>query len=83
MDVVTQKIRKSQIRRHLVGVWIGGVWNGHFPESKKNIFQSPNYPGKSLNSAERAIFAKFQAPKYENSEPKKCNSIPLAIPYPH
>ena len=21
--------------RHLVGVWIGGVWNGHFPDSKK------------------------------------------------
>ena len=23
------------IGRHLVGVWIGGVWNGHFPESEK------------------------------------------------
>ena len=21
--------------RHLVGVWIGGVWNGHFSESEK------------------------------------------------
>ena len=21
--------------QHLVGVWIGGVWNGHFPESEK------------------------------------------------
>ena len=21
--------------RHLVGVWIGGVWNGHFPESER------------------------------------------------
>ena len=23
------------IGQHLVGVWIGGVWNGHFPESEK------------------------------------------------
>ena len=21
--------------RHSVGVWLGGVWNGHFPESEK------------------------------------------------
>ena len=35
------------------------------------------------NSAERAIFAKFQASKFENSEPEKCNSILPAIPYPH
>ena len=25
----------DHIGRHLVGVWIGGVWNGHFPESEK------------------------------------------------
>ena len=25
----------SLIGRHLVGIWIGGVWNGHFPESEK------------------------------------------------
>ena len=37
-------------------------------QSLKNIFQRPNFPG---NSAERAIFAKFQAPKFENSEPEK------------
>ena len=23
------------VGRHLVGVWIGGLWNGHFPESEK------------------------------------------------
>ena len=35
------------------------------------------------NSAERAIFAKFQAPKFEDSEPEKLqDSIPPAIPYP-
>ena len=26
---------KTRIGRHLMGVWIGGVWNGHFPESEK------------------------------------------------
>ena len=37
-----------QFGRHLVGVWIGGVWNGHFPESEKIIFRRPKFPGKSL-----------------------------------
>ena len=27
--------RRKEFGRHLVGVWIGGVWNGHFPESEK------------------------------------------------
>ena len=42
------------------------------------IFQSPNiffrgriFRENSWNSAERAIFAKFQAPNFENSEPEK------------
>ena len=25
---------------HLVGVWIGGVWNGHFPESEKDFSEA-------------------------------------------
>ena len=33
-----------RIGRHLVGVWIGGAWNGHF-QSLKNIFQRPKFPG--------------------------------------
>ena len=41
-------------------------------QSPKNIFQSPKFPGKIPEiSAERAIFAKFQAPKFEISEPEK------------
>ena len=32
----------QKIGRHLVGVWIGGVWNGHFPESEK-IFRGQNF----------------------------------------
>ena len=64
------------IGRHLVGVWIGGVWNRHFPESKKyfseaEICRKINLQENRQNSAERAIFAKFQAPKFENSEPEK------------
>ena len=27
--------KSTIVGRHLVGVWIGGVWNGHFPESDK------------------------------------------------
>ena len=27
--------RVTLIGRHLVGVWIGGVWNDHFPEPEK------------------------------------------------
>ena len=37
-------------------------------QSPINIFQGPKFPGIS---AERTIFAKFQAPKFENSEPEK------------
>ena len=65
--------------RHSVGVWIGGVWNGQFPESE-NIFQRPNFPGESLKFRRKSDFAKFQAPKFENSEPEKTtsrNSIPI------
>ena len=54
-----------------MGVWIGGVWNGHFPESEKYFSGAeisrkiPEIPQKN------AIFSKFQAPKFENSEPEK------------
>ena len=40
-------------------------------QSPKNIFQRPKFPGNSLKFRERAIFAKFQAPNFENSEPEK------------
>ena len=57
--------------RHLVGVWIGGVWNGHFYRVRKIFFRGRIFQENPWNSAERAIFAKFQAPKFENSEPEK------------
>ena len=49
--------------RHLVGVWIGGAWNGQFPicRSPSFIFQRPKLAGKSLKFRRKSIFAKFQA----------------------
>ena len=38
---------RSLFGRHLVGVWIGGVWNGHFPESEK-YFSEAEISGKIL-----------------------------------
>ena len=62
-----RKTQENSFGRPLVGVWVCGVWNGHFPESEK-YSSDAEAPG---NSAERTIFAKFQAPKFENSEPPK------------
>ena len=64
-----------------MGVWIGGVWNGHFPESEEYFSEAeisrkmPEIPQK-----ERLIFAKLQAPKFENSEPEK-NATPYSQPF--
>ena len=41
--------------RHLVGVWIGGVWNGHFPESEK-YFSEAEFPGESLKFRRQSDF---------------------------
>ena len=73
--------------RHVVRVWIGGVWNGHLPEPEKYFSEaeiSRKIPEIQQRERERAIFDKCQAPKFEKFEaPKKCNSILPAIPYPH
>ena len=37
-----------RIGRLLVGVWIGGVWNGHFPESEKYFSEAESSKKKSL-----------------------------------
>ena len=65
----------------LVGVWVGGVWNGHFPESEIMVFILRSFHENPGNSTERVILAKSQAPKFEIQSPKKCNSIPPAIPF--
>ena len=50
----------------VVGIWIGGVQNGEKYFSGAEIsWKIPDI------SAERAIVAKFQAPKFEKSEPEK------------
>ena len=56
--------------RHSVGVWICGVWNGHF-QSPINILQRPNFAGKSLEFRRKATFAKCQALRFEISETEK------------
>ena len=48
-------------------------------QSPKKTFQRPTFPGKSWNF-QRTIFAKFQAPKFENSEPQK-NASPYPQPF--
>ena len=40
-------------------------------QSPKNIFQRPKFPGKCQKFRRKSDFAKFQAPKFENSEPEK------------
>ena len=57
--------------RHLVGVWIGGVWNGHFPESEKYFSEAEISQKIPEILQKERLFAKSQAPKLENSEPEK------------
>ena len=42
-----------------------------FSRVRKLFFRGRNLQENPCNSAERAISAKFQAPKFENSEPEK------------
>ena len=83
LDPMPQGVREETVvGRHLIGVWIGGIWNGHFPESEKYL-SGPEFSRKIPEMPQKAIFAKFQAPKFENSEPEKSQfhtpsrSIPL------
>ena len=58
----------------------GGMdwWRMKWPFSRvpKIFFGGRIFQEKPWNSAERAIFAKFQAPKFENSEPQKLQFHP-------
>ena len=68
-----RRISVPLLGRHSVGVWIGGVWNDHFPQSEK-YFSGPKFSQKFLRFR-RAMFVKCQAPNFENSEPeKRCKS---------
>ena len=79
-------VLKTQfIGRHLVGVWIGGVWNGHlnFPESEK-YFSEAEISRKMPEIPQKERFSpNFRLRSLKIQSPKKCNSIPPAIPYPH
>ena len=69
--------------RHLVAVWIGGVWNGHFPESEK-YFSEAEISSKIPEIPQKERFSpNFRLRNLKIQSPKKCNSIPPAIPYPH
>ena len=63
---------KEKNRPALSGVWIGGVWNGHFPDSEK-YFSEAEFPRKIPEILQKAILAKFQAPKFKYSP---CPSFP-------
>ena len=75
--------RGGSIGRHLVGVWIGGVWNCHFPESEK-FFSEAEISRKMPEIPQKERFLpNFRLRNLKIQSPKKCNSIPPAIPYPH
>ena len=79
----TRKIFLEWIGRQLVGVWIGGVWNGHFPESEKHFSEAefsrkiPEIPQKE------PCLPNFRLRNLKIQSPKNCMSILPAIPYPH
>ena len=65
-----------------MGVWIGGVWNGHFPESEKYVSE-PEICRKIPEIPQKERFLPdFRLRNLKIQSPKKCNSIPPAIPYP-
>ena len=70
-------------RPALSGVWIGGVWNGHFPDSEK-YFSEAEFSRKIPEITQKERFwPNFRLRNLKIQGPKKCNSIPPAIPYPH
>ena len=72
-----------KIGRHLVGVWIGGVWNGHFPESEKYYSEAEISRKIPEIPQEERFSPNFRLRNLKIQSPKKCNSTPPAIPYPH
>ena len=47
---------------HLMGVWIGGIWNGHFQESKK-YFSESQLCRKSLNFSRKSDLRQISSSK--------------------
>ena len=70
------------VGRHLEGVWIGGVWNGHFPESEKYFSEAEFYRKIPEIPQKERFLPNFRLRNLKIQCPKNCNSIPPAIPYP-
>ena len=72
---VFKRMKKLQLREENRPALSGGMdwWRMEWPFSRvrKIFFRGRNFRENPWNSAERAIFSKFQAPKFENSEPEK------------
>ena len=69
---------------HLVGIWIGGVWNGHFQSPKNKYSSEAEISRKMPEIPQKERFSpNFRLRKLKIQSPKKCNSIPPAVPYPH
>ena len=61
---------------HLVGVWTGGVWNGHFPESEK-YFSEAEFSRKIPEIPQKEWYLpNFRLRNLKIQSPTKCNSIP-------
>ena len=59
-----------------MGVWIGGVWTGHFPESEK-YFSEAEFSRKIHEIPQKELFSpNFRLRNLKIQSPKKCNSIP-------
>ena len=67
---IESRLQLRLIGRHLVGIWIGGVWNGHFPVPK-SIFQRPKLTGTSPKFRRKGDFGQISGSEIENSEPEK------------
>ena len=54
-----------------MGVWAGGVCNGHFPESEKYASDAEICRKTLKLRTKDGFFCQFQAPNFEISERKK------------
>ena len=58
-----------------VRVWIGGVWNNHFPESEKCTTQSSNFAGKVPEIQQKRLKERFA--KIPGSESREFRGKPF------
>ena len=63
------------VGRHLGEVWVGGIWNGCFPEYE-NIAESPKFPGKSLRFHRKRD---FRQSNFEPDSNLETMSLPMVL----